>query len=76
MDPINPSVIALHGAVVELTLRLTRIEQKLQLPPVALRTFAQPGSHLPPPYQPCSCEESLNLRARVRELESRFGVTP
>jgi len=69
MDPINPSVIALHGALVEITLRLNRVEQKLHMPDAPLATFAQPGSNIP---APCSCDESLALRARVRTLEEKL----
>lgn len=76
MDPINPSVIALHGALVELTLRVGRIERALEQPPVALATFAQPGSNLPPPYEPCSCDEALALQQHIVELAAKFGVLP
>jgi hypothetical protein len=77
MDPINPSVIALHGALVELTLRVGRLEQKMMLhEPIALATFAQPGSDIPAPYEPCSCEEALSLQAHIQALSSRLGVTP
>lgn len=73
MDPINPSVISLHGALVELTLRLNRVERALHVPDAPLATFAQLGSDIPPP---CSCDESLALRARVRELEAQLGGAP
>lgn len=77
MDPITPSVIALHGALVELTLRVGRLEQKMMLrEPIALATFAQAGSNIPAPYEPCSCEESTALRAHIVELAARLGVLP
>jgi len=76
MDPVNPSVIALHGALVELTLRLNRVEEALRLHqrPVALATFAQEGSNIPPPYEPCSCEESTALRQHIVDLAAKLGV--
>lgn len=87
MDPINPSVIALHGALVELTLRLGRVEDKLGMPPGPLATFAR--IPIPPPAPPpaqhaphidytsgcdadtCGCDESVSLRAQVATLTAR-----
>lgn len=74
MDPINPSVIALHGALVELTLRMNRVEQAIGVRPVALATFAQAGSNLPAQYEPCSCEEALALQRHIVDLAAKFGV--
>lgn len=74
MDPVNPSVIALHGALVELTLRMNRVEHALRVKPAALATFAQEGSSLPPPYEPCSCDEALALQRHIVDLAAKFGV--
>jgi hypothetical protein len=71
----SPSVIALHGALAELVLRVGRIESKLEMPVAPLHTFAQPGSKIPPQGRPCSCEEALALRARIRELETILSLT-
>lgn len=62
MDPINPSVIALHGALVELTLRMRRVEAQL-----ALR---EPVGE----FEPCSCEESIALRQHIAALAAKLGV--
>ena len=71
MDPINPSVIALHGSLVELAIRVNRIEEKLHMTePVALLTFK---ADLPPPFEPVP-NETVQLRERVRVLESRLAL--
>jgi hypothetical protein len=64
---ISPSVVALHGSLVEMALRLGRVEKKLGLDvePQPLATFAPPGLCVPPPYEPCSCEEAMQLRAEL-----------
>lgn len=77
MDPVNPSVIALHGALAELTLRVGRLEHKMLLrEPIALATFAQAGSNIPAPYEPCSCDESIALQQHIVELAAKLGVLP
>lgn len=75
----DPLVITLHGSLLELTLRVARIERELQLhEPFALATFGQgPRDALAPTpdyttADACSCDEALMLRARVRDLESQL----
>jgi hypothetical protein len=69
-EDVNPLVIALHGALVEMQLRVKRCEDTLGLShahdPVA--TFGREPfeAHL---EGPCSCEESLALQEKVRKLE-------
>lgn len=75
-DNITPSVIALHGSLVELTMRLNRVERKLGVEPAPLLTFGQAGSvPLPPDVEPCSCDEAVALRTRVRELTAALART-
>lgn len=62
----------LQGNMLELALRVGRIERALHLDvePQPLATFAR--QHAPSPdytIERCSCDESVMLRARVRELE-------
>lgn len=74
MDWTSPAVIALHRSLVEITVRLGRCEDKLGLAdePHALATFTH--HHVPPPCEPCSCDESVALRARVRDLETAVNL--
>lgn len=69
--------VALHNSLVELTLRIGRCEEKLglHLESMALATFANvPPPHEPAPARPCSCEESVQLRARVRKLAAELEL--
>ena len=77
MEKLDPLVVSLHGSIVELTLRVGRIEKELGLAePIAMATFVSPGFERPaaptPDYgieNPCGCDESVALRSRVRQLE-------
>lgn len=75
MDQNQPLVAAHHAALVELTLRLGRLEKHLgfELREYPLATFALEGSNIPAPYEPCSCDESMALRSRIIELELQLG---
>lgn len=75
MNWSSPTVIALHGALTELVLRVSRLETALDMPSAPLHTFAQPGSNIPPQGRPCSCEEAIALRARIRDLETIMALT-
>lgn len=62
--------------MVELALRIGRCERALRLDTDALPRVTFPGPDHS--IERCSCEESIMLRARVRELEAaitRLAVT-
>lgn len=75
-ETIAPSVVALHRSLVELMLRIGRVEKRVGLDtePQALATYAQEGSHIPPPFAPCSCEEAVQLRVELAAVTSTLDI--
>ncbi len=66
MEWDSKTAMALHHSLVELTLRLSRVEEKLGLSSdqYPLATFARP----------CSCEEALQLRAELTAVTSTLDI--
>lgn len=66
MEWDSKAAVALHHSLVELTLRMGRVEDKLGLSTEqhALVTFARP----------CSCEEALQLRAELAAVTNTLDV--
>lgn len=71
---MDPLVLSLHGSLVELSLRVTRIEREIKIPDAPRATFARPVE-LPAAASPCSCDESMALRAQLQSLLEQLEVT-
>lgn len=64
---IDPLVLSLHGSLVELALRVTRIERCVNVPDAPRAIFPRVAEP-PPVAEPCSCDEALTLRAQLQSL--------
>lgn len=82
---MDPLVLSLHGSLLELSLRVTRLEREVNVPDGPRATFGRGPGYAPTPdygpqptvAEPCSCDESLALRARVQELLAKLDeVSP
>lgn len=62
---MDPLLLSLHGSLVALSLRVTRIERALQLHEPIAQLQTPP---LPAAASPCSCDEALELRERLRTV--------